>query len=243
MSVDILTNHEFSYFGHSPAHHDSDTGYSNDVRLESFLALNAHQERHMVCLVPTRGTIDPRVVESWFKLSGPVNQTFARLFIDGHLLAESYNAVILAILHHPFFGRQKYILTLEENFIPPADGLLKLVESMILAEKKGEDLWAISGLRKSGKMPALGKPELKDWNLEPITLNRCGYTKCLVIPQGFTLYRTDLFRKFLFPWFGPRTTEAPLDIQFFKKCFDAGLSVGIRSDVQVDHAEDLSGQV
>jgi hypothetical protein len=247
-------------FGRSPVPHDSDTGFSNDIRLNSFLKLNSYVDRSTVCIIPTRGAIDARVVNSWFRLISPVNQKFIRLFISGGEVADAYNTAIIGILHHPHLSKYKYILSMEDDNIPPPDGLLKLVETMVAAEKKNENLWAVSGLYWSkgfelGVPIAFGDTRKPQFNLDAIDLNETGVTRCCLMPQGFTLYRMDLFRKISYPWF--KTVEdydpdAPVfdqiktstqDHYFFERCYNEGLGIGVRADVKVGHLDIETGQV
>lgn len=226
-------------------------------KFDSFIKLNSYSDRSIVCIIPTRGAIDARVVSSWFRLITPINQRFTRIILSGGEVADSYNTAITSVLQHPQLSRYKYILTMEDDNIPPEDGLIKLCESMAAAEKKGEELWALSGLywskgNETGVPIAFGDRRRDEWNMDCIPLEPDGVTNCWIIPQGFTLYRTDLFRRLAYPWFktveryDPEAlglTTATQDVYFFKKCFDAKLPVGVRADVRVGHLDIETGFV
>lgn len=242
-----------------PASSLSKRSYIVDT-FNSLIQLDSYSDRSTVCIIPTRGNVDVRVVNAWFKMLSPPNQKFARIFVSGGEVADSYNTAISDILKHPQLSRYKYVLTLEDDNIPPPDGLIKLFESMDAAAKNNEPLWALAGLywSKGENMSipiAFGNRDLEKWNMDCIDLNDEGVTKCLVIPQGFTLYRMDLFRKVSYPWFETGAHydpgQAPIDqitaysqdVFFFKKCFESHLDVGVRADVRVGHLDIETGFV
>lgn len=232
---------------------------SGDQRYETFIKLHSYVDQSVVCVIPTRGAIDAQVVNAWFQLLTPVNHKFTRLFVSGGEVGDSYNTAIAGILAHPQLSRFKYVLSLEDDNLPPPDGLLRLLESMAAAEKKGEDLWAVSGLYwskgKDGVPLAFGDTRRPEWNLDFVEHAQDAVTPCYLIPQGFTLYRTDLFRKLPYPWFKTVAefdkSAPPLDqfmrytqdSHFCRTCFGAGLRVGVRADVRVGHLDIETGQV
>jgi len=81
-------------------------------------------------VVPTRGLISARVVENWMGLMTPMNNAFMRLFVSSMEVGDAYNAAVELILGHEALSKFKYLLTLEEDNMPPPDGLLKLYESI-----------------------------------------------------------------------------------------------------------------
>ena len=75
--------------------------------------------------------IAPRVIQSWMGMMRPMNQkVIGPLFAEGLEVGEAYNHLIEMILASPDLSQWKYILTIEEDNMPPPDGLLKLYESM-----------------------------------------------------------------------------------------------------------------
>lgn len=231
-----------------------------DSKLENFTRLNSYADQSTVCLIPTRGSIDARVVNSWFKLISPVNHKFVRLFFSGGEVGDAYNTAIMGVLHHPQLSRFKYILTLEDDNLPPEDGLLKLLESLVGAEKRDENLWAVAGLywsKGAGNTApiAFGDVRKKEWNLDFIDFAQTGVTNCYLIPQGFTLYKMDLFRKLNYPWFKTvqefnpsngvldQISRHTQDYHFFRRCYEEGIGVGVRADVQVGHLDVESGVI
>ena len=231
--------------------------------LPSYVKLNSYQNKSIVCVIPTRGSIDVEVVNSWFKLITPVNHKFTKLFMNNGNLDDAYNTALLLILNDPALSEYRYVLTMEDDNLPPADGILKLIESMLEHEQQGDKYWAISGIYWTKPSRdciehapiAWGCVEDGEWNMKTPPLTEDGsVTPCCLIPQGFTLYDMELFRKIEYPWF--KTVEftpdnhdidwespASQDSYFFKKVWDAGLKVGVRADVKVGHLDAKTKQI
>jgi hypothetical protein len=171
-----MLERDFSRFGRAPVDYDSDSGYGNDIKLNSFLELNANTERHIVCVSPTRKTVDAQIIESWFELASPINQEFVRLIFsaDSEEAELPYNTAVIAVLHHDYLRSLKYLFIMDDLHLPSKNTLLKLIEAMVRAEKAGENLWGVSAVSSGTDF----------------------------LP-GFALYRMELFRKLKWPWFSP----------------------------------------
>src|SRR5262245_35287664 len=104
-------------------------GFHNDNRQARRRVKDSkvYKDVSTICIVPTRGVIPARVVETWMGMMTPMNHKFCRMFISGMEVGEAYNQAISTILNHPELSKWKYILTLEEDNMPPPDGLLKLL--------------------------------------------------------------------------------------------------------------------
>src|SRR5690349_13340576 len=99
-------------------------------KIESLKRAKTYEDLSTICIVPTRGMIHAKVVQSWMGLMAPMNQKFTRIFAIGLEVGEAYSATIENILANEELSKWKYILTLEEDNMPPPDGLLKLYEGM-----------------------------------------------------------------------------------------------------------------
>jgi hypothetical protein len=198
-----------------------------------------------VVVVPTRGMISARVVLSWMQLMSPMNQKFARLpptiMGRGMEVGDAYNQTIVAILKDPVLSRFKFVLTLEEDNLPPPDGLLKLLAAM------HEGPWAaIGGLywtKGEGGQPMIyGDP--KEWPLtfvpqlpKPETVQ-----ECRGLGMGFTLFDMNLFRdpNLPYPWFrtlqenGHQYTQ---DLYFFENAVRRGYRFACHTGVKVGHLD------
>jgi len=159
----------------------------------------AYKDLSTVCVVPTRGMIPARVVESWMGLLMPMNQAFVRIFVQGMEVGDAYNAAVETILGHPQLREFKYLLTLEEDNLPPPDGLLKLYESM-------EDYAIVGGLywtKGEGGQPMIyGYPKgVLGFQPQPPKVDQV--QECNGLGMGFTLFDLNLFKdkKIPKPWF------------------------------------------
>lgn len=233
--------------------------------LQTYVDLNSYQDKSIVCIIPTRGSIDVQVVDSWFKLITPINNKFTKLFMANGELAEAYNTGVLMALNNPQLSKSRFLLTMEDDNIPPPEGILKLIDSFLEHEKAGDKYWAISGVywTKPSRDCIEHAPiawgciedENTEWNMKVPPLKEDGsVTHCCLIPQGFTLYDLDLFRKIEYPWFKVvehhpenfgivNEQPATQDSYFFKKVWDAGYKVGVRADVKVGHLDPRTKQI
>lgn len=170
-----------------------------------------YHDRSTVIVCPTRGLIDERVITSWNGLIHAMNQRrLGPVFARGYEVGEAYNALISWLLEHPQIKTWKYVLTLEDDNLPPPDAHMKLLRAM----EDHPEYAAISGLYHT-KDPlqavmAYGDPEhfkrtgkalhfpidkslLDPRNPEPVEV--------LGIPMGCTIWRMDLFREVSPSWF------------------------------------------
>jgi hypothetical protein len=202
-----------------------------------------------VCIVPTRGVIPARVVESWMGLMAPMNNAFFRIFVSGAEVGEAYNAAIEMILAHPQLSDFKYVLTLEEDNIPPPDGLLKLYESMDEYAVVGGLYWTKG---EWGQPMQYGNPK-EVLNFQPQIPIPGQVNECHGLGMGFTLFNMDLFRddKIPRPWFktvqewSPETGGAAgtQDLYFFGNARKAGYRVACDARCLVGHYDLASDQI
>ena len=83
-------------------------------------------------IVPTRGMIHHRVVTAWQNLIAPMNQKRAFLFVSGDEVGKAYDRMIQHALDHEQLRGFKYVLTLEDDNLPPPDAHVRLLESIEL---------------------------------------------------------------------------------------------------------------
>src|SRR6476659_8655709 len=72
-----------------------------------------YRDLSTIMVVPTRGEIPARVVQSWFDMVPMMNQAFIRMFIEKMEVAAAYNAAVELILNHDGLKNFKYMLTVE----------------------------------------------------------------------------------------------------------------------------------
>jgi len=83
-----------------------------------------------VVILPSRGMMHQRAAQAIFNVQGPMNAKRAVLTCEGHEVGHAYNAMIDTILAHPDLGKWRYVLTIEDDNLPPPDAHLRLIESI-----------------------------------------------------------------------------------------------------------------
>lgn len=201
----------------------------------------AYRDVSTICIVPTRGMISAKVTQSWMGMIAPMNQKFTRIFMIGMEVGEAYCSAIETILAHPELSKWKYILTLEEDNIPPPDGLLKLLENI-------DEFAAVGGLywtKGEGGQPMIyGDPTDPVLNFRP-QMPLKDIQECNGLGMGFTLFKMDLFRdsRIEKPWFRTLQEWSPQggsraytqDLFFFEKIKKLGYRVACDTRVKVGH--------
>lgn len=207
-----------------------------------------YEDLSTVCVIPTRGQIAARVVESWMGLMTPMNQPFFRMVVERMEVADAYNAAIETVLTHPQLKDFRYLLTLEEDNLPQPDGLLKLYESIGQYDAVGGLYWTkgwagqpmIYG--RPGCIPQFAPqcPEDHEWGT---------IIECNGLGMGFTLFQLDLFRELEAPWFqtmqgwDPQAGAhaATQDLAFCAKAKEAGCRFACDTSVLVGHYDHSDG--
>lgn len=214
-------------------------GHAQDAR-KRLREGKAYRDLSTVVVVPTRGMIPARAVENWMGLMMPMNQKAVRMFVSGMEVGAAYQSAIGTILAHPELGKWKYVLTLEEDNLPPPDGLLKLYESI-------DEYAAVGGLywtKGEGGQPMIyGEPKGL-LNFIPQVPRVDAVQECNGLGMGFTLFRMDLFREIETPWFETVQEYTPAggraytqDLHFFERVRKAGHRVACDTRVKVGHLD------
>jgi hypothetical protein len=231
------------FVGHEAGAHNTADSISRLKRAKS------HSDLSTVMVVPTRGVIPARCVEAWMGLMAPMNQPFTRIFVSGMEVADAYNYALEMILNHELLSTWKYVLTVEEDNLPPPDGLLRLYESIGeyaavggLYWTKGPDGQPMQYGTEEGMLDFV--PQIP----QPNAVNPCNG-----LGMGFTLFRLELFRdeKIPRPWFKTLQTytreaggaAATQDLYFFGNARRAGHRVACDARVKVGHLDVASGYV
>ena len=201
-----------------------------------------YRDLSTICVVPTRGVIPAKVVQSWLGMMTPMNQKFVRMFIIGMEVGEAYSQAVEAILNHPELKNWRYMLTLEEDNMPPPDGLLKLYENM-------DKYDVISGLywtKGEGGLPMIyGAPGVVPKNFIPQMPIQDGIQEANGLGMGFALFKLDIFRntKIPKPLFRTKQEYEPgkgvsswtQDLYFFENAAKEGYKFAVDTRVKVGH--------
>jgi len=174
---------------------DNYQGYHNqniNQASDRIIRGNSYKDLSTICIIPTRGVIPAKVVQNWWSLLPAMNQKFIRIFAIGMEVGEAYSHAIENILNNDELNKWKYILTLEEDNMPPPDGLLKLYEAM------NSNYDAISGIywtKGEGGMPMIyGDPNIMPKNFIPCVPKPDTIQECNGLGMGFTLFKLDMFK-------------------------------------------------
>lgn len=217
-----------------------------------------YKDNSTAIIIPTRGTIHWKVVERWQGLIGPMNQKRAMLFATGDEVGQAYNRMIEFILAHPELSKWKYVLTLEDDNLPPPDAQIRLLESI---EATGVD--AMSGIyftKGDVNMPmAYGDPGefartgVLDFKPRDVraAVQQGHIMEVNGIAMGCALWRMDLFRQVPGPWFvtvadfvpGQGTKAFTQDLYFCERAKRVGKRFAVDFRVRVGHLDINTGVV
>lgn len=214
---------------------------------------STYKDNSTVVIIPTRGQIDYRVVASWQSLITPMNGKRSIIFAAGHEVGKAYNEMVKAVLNTPSLKDWKYILCLEDDNIPPPDAHVRLLEAMY--ETDGDGVGGLYWTKGPGGLPlALGNPdtyrktgelEFRPRDLRPAIKANARLVEVNGLPQGCTLFKTDLFKRIDPPWFNTMSDIIPgkgiacttQDLDFAIKAKTKGARFFVDLAVKVGHLD------
>jgi len=219
---------------------------------------STYQDNSTVWIVPSRGLIHPKVVAAWQNLIAPMNQKRTLLFTQGHEVGVAYNTLIENILKEPQLSTWKYILTLEDDNLPPMDAHIRLLETIEWGKYD-----AVSGIYFTkgdiGMPMAYGDPDefrqkgVLDFRPRDVraALANGNVMEVNGIAMGCALWRMDLFREIPPPWFVTVNDVIPdkgpacftQDLSFCEKARRAGKRFAVDFRVRVGHLDPATGIV
>lgn len=229
---------------------DDYKGYHNSRSRDEIIKGNSYKDLSTICIVPTRGVIPAKVVQSWWGMMTPMNQKFTRIFVEGMEVGEAYSAAIESILANPELAAWKYILTLEEDNCPPPDGLLKLYESMDKYDVVGGIYWT-KGV--DGKPMCYGNPNVYPVNFIPFMPDPDTLVRANGLGMGFNLWKMEMFKdkrlpKPLFKTVqtykeGVGASAYTQDLKFFEEAGKLGYKFACDARIKVGHWQQDTGQM
>ena len=237
---------------------DRQGGYHNDNIKDSIIRVDKskmYKNLSTIIICPTLGMIHARVVQAMGMLLRPMNQAIVGpYFAVGMEVGKAYESLFDMIFKSdPIFYNYKYILTIEDDIIPPADGLLKLYETI-------GDYDAISGLywtKGEGGCPMIyGDPLVHDSGFTPQVPKEDSVQECNGLGMGFTLFKADMFQGISEPFFEtllecefnkdnrPELKIATQDLNFFSKAKkEMGRRFAVNTSVKCGHMDVKSGKI
>jgi hypothetical protein len=210
---------------------------------ERLLQAKTYRDLSTIIVCPTRGVIPAKVVQSWMGLMRPMNQkVVGPLFAIGMEVGEAYNSMIEMILGNPELSKWKYILTIEEDNMPPPDGLLKLYESMDQYDVVGGLYWT----KGEGGQPMIyGNPAVEPLNFIPQVPISEAVQPANGLGMGFNLFKMDIFKdeRISKPWFrtlqefipGGGSRAYSQDLYFYENAGKCGYKFACDTRVKVGH--------
>lgn len=198
------------------------------------------KRQRIVVVIPSSDLIPAKVVLSWINLAFPPNNGVARILALGQEVGEAYSSALDQILAHPELGTWEYLLTIEHDNAPPADGVLRLLDQMEahpefngiggLYFTKGEG--GVAQIWGDAKDPVLNfRPQLPD--------PAGGLVECCGTGMGFNLWRLQAFKNPALrrPWFVTQKKDgvATQDLYFAGDARKHGWRFAIDCSVRVGH--------
>lgn len=208
------------------------------------------KKRRIVVLMPAGDNIPVKVYLSHVNLIYPINNGILHMAAIGMEVGAAYSTAIEQIIEHPIIGDWEYILTMEHDNMPPADGIIKLLRRM----DEHPELSAIAGLyhaRDEIRLPYIlgdiNDPAVNFVVQEPDPNG--GLVECCGVPMGFTLWRMDMFKseKLRRPWF--KTTEPEdgyicgQDLYFWTDARQQGFRCAVDCGVKVGHYDQATDTI
>jgi hypothetical protein len=189
--------------------------------------------------------ISDRVVQAWMGLIRPMNQKcIGPIFIRGYEVGHAYNMAVDMILNNPELSKWKYMLTIEEDNLPPPDGLIKLYEHMDKYDVVGGLYWT----KGEGGQPMIyGDPASPTLNFIPQKPIPDSIQPANGLGMGFNLFKIDMFKdpKIPRPWFQTLnehtaqlgTRVYTQDLYFFENAGKAGYKFACDTRIKVGHLD------
>ena len=228
-----------------------------DVSISRLKKASSYKDLSTVILCPTRGLIPDRVVQSWMNLMRPMNQkVIGPIFVRGYEVGDAYSLGIEMVLNHPDLSQFNYLLTIEEDNLPPPDGLLRLYES-IEGNVDGQKYDCVGGLYwtkgPEGQPMCYGDPQVMPKNFIPQIPQPDKITPANGLGMGFNLFRMSMFRdeRIERPWFrtiqeivpGVGARAYTQDLMFYENAGKWGYRFACDSRVRVGHLDPASDTV
>ena len=206
------------------------------------------KKQRIVVVLPAADKVSAKCMLSWWNLAFPPNNGVVKILAQGMEVGDAYSTAIAGILADPNLRDWEYVLTVEHDNAPPADGVVKLVEQM----EAHPELACIGGLYFTkgygGVAQIWGDPKDPVLNFRPMLPDPNGsLVECCGTGQGFNLFRLAMFKddRIPKPWF--RTKRGlngegvgTQDLVFWSEARKYGYRCAIDCSVKVGH-HDLDG--
>ena len=206
------------------------------------------RRQRIIRVKPTDRDIPAKVAETHENLVYPPNNGVVRMLAAGMEVGEAYSIAVEQILSHPELAEWEYMLTIEHDNMPPADGVLRLIERMEANPRFAciGGLYFIKG--HNGPAQIWGDPKDPVLNFRPqLPDPNGGLIECCGTGMGFNLWRLKMFRdkRLRRPWFvtqreGGVSTQ---DLYFWADARKYGYRCAVDCSVKVGHYDKEADEV
>lgn len=211
----------------------------------------AYKNLSTIWIIPSRGSIPAKAVQSWMNIIPPMNQRMVRVFVLGAEIGAAYEDAVNLILTSPELADYdwQYILTVEEDNMPPPDGLVKLYKGMDEYDVVGGLYW---GKGEEGRPMIYGNPAEMPKNFAPQVPLPDQIQPCNGLGMGFTLFKLSIFKdtrwerpffKTVSEWRNGHYAMSTQDLYFFEKAAKLGYRFACHTGVRVGHLDPISGVI
>ncbi len=214
-------------------------------RAERFERRHLYKDQSTVMVMPILGdTIPARVHDALMNLQRLPNQKFTNVLIGNQEVSAAYDNALRMILTNPSFKDWKWMLTCEQDNLPPFDGFVQLVT--YAAEHDYDVLGGLYWIKGIDGVPQIwgDRTDAENYRPQPPALDG-SVVDCWGTGMGFTLFRLDLFRDMPEPWFytPPEDGMWTQDLRFFNRlhAHRDNVKVGVHCGVRVGHLDLQSG--
>lgn len=179
--------------------HNSDLPKTTDRLLRG----GTWKKQRTVIIIPSSDMMPAKTALALASLYFPPNQAAHRMLALGMEVGDAYTTAIEQILAHPDISQWEYILTMENDNLPPPDGLVKLIAQM----EAHPEFVCIGGLYfckgPEGCAHIWGDVRDPVLNYRPQVPQAGQLLECCGTSMGFNLWRMSLFKdpRLQKPWF------------------------------------------
>jgi len=207
---------------------------------------NTFRDLSTVIIVPTRGgrSLTPRWVQGQQGVMKPMNQrVIGPVYIAGMEVGAAYNWAVNWIQQS--LPDYKYMLTWEDDVMPPVDGIIRLYEAI-------DDYDCVQGLYytkgEDGQPMIYGDANDPILNFRPQVPIPDSVQRCNGLGMGFNLFKMEMFKKVPSPWFQTEQKWDPAtgvrcytqDLHFFEKAGKLGFKFACDTRVKCGHYDEIN---
>jgi len=198
------------------------------------------KKSRIIVILPAADLIPAKVALSHWNLYFPPNNGVCRILALGDEVGLAYSQAIEQVLGHPDLSQWEFLLTIEHDNMPPADGVIKLVEQM----EAHREFACIGGLYfckgEGGCAQIWGDPKDPVLNFRPQLPDPSGgLLECCGTGMGFNLFRLSMFKdsQLRKPWFVTQTKNgvSTQDLYFWSDARKYGYRCAIDCSIKVGH--------